>query len=299
MSDRDKRRHPRRRIDRSVYCYVDGSRLDVKTEDVSEGGMFLRTAGGLPPIGSLLGVVFLVAESTRPSTFLFGRVVRMQEAPVRGVGLRWEKAVAMGPPAELSGFLETNLGILGPRIDELPQPGDGPRKCVYHFPPPADEVARAPALPFEPEPRRRSPATRIERRPVREDVGRLDPYAGRESGAITSLIEQRALQAPASVPADLVVGDAPVPGRITRLGLSGMSVTTPWMPIAKSTEVTVRFAVRLEETSHPIECACRLLRVDPHEPGLDLEILSVQDGPMPGAFKAYVKALQFRNLANT
>jgi len=41
----DKRQHPRWEVDKQVFCYIDGARLDARSSNIGLGGMFIRTDG--------------------------------------------------------------------------------------------------------------------------------------------------------------------------------------------------------------------------------------------------------------
>ena len=59
MSDGSERRqHPRRVSRQDVFCYIDGNRFDACSEDLSAGGMFLRTDGRVEvAVGTIVGLV--------------------------------------------------------------------------------------------------------------------------------------------------------------------------------------------------------------------------------------------------
>ncbi len=298
MSATDKRRTPRFKLEKDVYCYIEGVRLDVRSDDISAGGMFLRTDKDRPPLGAQIGLVFREQSDAANPTFLFGRVVREQDEPIRGVGLCWEKAVTVGPQAELVKFLTTTLGISAERVERQAAARTNARKHVFLFG--ADERGEttfsdpAPATPAEPE-----PAVLATPAPVVALGGGPAVEEGRPVGSITALIEKRALQTPTSIEASVVYRGASLTVRITRLGLVGMFVETPFIPVIRTADVSVRFVVKADGIPRVVDCTCRSTAVDARIPGMELEILEVDEGDLHGLFKTFVKQLQYQSLARS
>jgi len=142
---RDQRRgHSRRALDRRVFCYVSGSRLDTTARDIGGGGMFVSMDDpGVVPPGALVGLAFDSGADAARTIFLFGRVVRKETGPRRGVGLRWESAATTAPAAELSMFLIRLLGVVPKGIATETTRDGRPGKSTYRFPePPARPAAR-------------------------------------------------------------------------------------------------------------------------------------------------------------
>lgn len=136
---KERRKVNRRPLDFEVTCYIDGARLEAHALDISVGGVFVGTDMARPvPIGALAGLVFVSESVGVSTTFLFGRVVRKQDVPVRGFAVEWEKAVSAGAPDELKVFLDQLLGLANPMIELESVSGSGAgsglTRSVYRFP---------------------------------------------------------------------------------------------------------------------------------------------------------------------
>ena len=130
----DKRNHPRRLLKEEIYCYLDGTRFDAGSHDISAGGLFLKTNSTVP-IGSVIALVFKQggAPGVNP-VFLLGMVVRQQTEPVGGIGLQWTRAITAGPPLVLEQFLEARMSITGANVvAEAGNPRE-PGRALYRFP---------------------------------------------------------------------------------------------------------------------------------------------------------------------
>ncbi|NOZ00408.1 MAG: PilZ domain-containing protein, partial [Deltaproteobacteria bacterium] len=131
----NRREHPRWKLEKDVFCYIDGIRMDARCENISTGGLFIRTTHQNElPVGALVGLTFRTKDGSGAATFLFGRIVRRVSGRSGGVGLKWEKAVTVGPRTELAGFLLKIFKIEHPEIREEPV-GKGQTRSVFHFPP--------------------------------------------------------------------------------------------------------------------------------------------------------------------
>jgi len=140
----ERREHPRHPLARDVHCYIDGVRFDARTLDISAGGSFVRTSRSrsVTP-GALVGLVFPSHPLVLQTTFLFGRVTRIQAQPMEGLALCWEKAVTVAPPKDLAKFLKTLFGIESPEILKEVTGNRGQSRNVYRFPPPSGRFAAA------------------------------------------------------------------------------------------------------------------------------------------------------------
>jgi hypothetical protein len=297
MAGSEKRRHPRHKVQKDAHCYIDGFRVDVRTEDLSLGGMFLATPGPRPEPETQVAVVFGEHAGASHPTFLFGRVVRVQDEPVRGVGILWEKAVTVGSLEEHAVFLETTLGLTRNDVARRSSARASGNKWVYHFPPPettlAEEEIVVEAVP---------PAVVSSEGDDAAGTGTADAEPGAigtepGTGSITSLIEKREVQSPASIDATLAWRSASLSVRISRIGTAGMFVVTPFMPVARNAAVAVRFLTSSDGRPLVFECTCHVVGVDPGAPGLELEIESVDEGGADGMYKSFLKRLQFWSLA--
>ncbi len=112
----DQRQFQRYALADKMYCYVDGTRFDARSQDISAGGLFIRTPRRVP-LGAHIALVF--KDSNDPDgapVFLVGKVMRRQSEPVPGIGLRWERATTEGSAARLELFLTLRMGILPEKI---------------------------------------------------------------------------------------------------------------------------------------------------------------------------------------
>jgi len=181
----ERREFPRQPLSQEVHCYIDGVRVDARTLDISASGSFVRMtrARAVSP-GALVGVVFLRHPQVLQTTFLFGRVVRIQPEPVEGIALAWEKAVTIAPPEDLARFLDSVFGIQSPTIRREASGPRGTERSVFSFgsiaahpvapvpwsgetPAPSRELPKSqdPARPFQtpsPVPPRRTPVQPVE-----------------------------------------------------------------------------------------------------------------------------------------
>lgn len=134
IQNSDRRRHERAPLDEGVYCYIDGSRFDTRSNDVSEGGLFLRTDAQIP-VGGLIALVFRPEfNPDSPPIFLVGQVVRQQQTPVAGVGLQWVRAVTESPRLELAHFLVRKLGVKEPSVGLQEHGPNREMRSVFEFP---------------------------------------------------------------------------------------------------------------------------------------------------------------------
>ena len=130
----DKRNHPRRLLKEEIYCYLDGTRFDAGSHDISAGGLFLKTNSTVP-IGSVIALVFKQAGGPAVNPiFLLGMVVRHQTEPVGGIGLQWTRAISSGPALVLEQFLEARMSITGATVVEEAGHPREPSRSVYRFP---------------------------------------------------------------------------------------------------------------------------------------------------------------------
>jgi hypothetical protein len=283
----ERRGHPRRRLERSVFCYIDGDRMDETSEDVSAGGMFLRTADASTPMGALVAIVFRGTADPTMSVFLFGRVVRRQETPVPGLGLQWERAVCAGNRESLESFLKNVLGVDSPDVAEEPMPGKGSVRYVHRFPKPGPGKAAAIYVPRGPSAESPMPApTEL-------------PHSA-ERGILTEEIQSRQTLLATSLDATLDLEGLTLPSRVLRLGVAAMTVETRVMPVDPQASVTVRFAVTTRDGEAPVVCSCKLLTPTPALPGrlptLDLHVIHVDEGSRQGLLQRYLKWLAFRGM---
>jgi hypothetical protein len=134
MSDfHERRRWKRIPIREEVLLYIrDGEKRETETVNISGGGLLLKSPE-LLPIGTQLAVVFKKQKHSESPIFLIGRVVRVQEAPIKGFAIQWEKAVSSCSRLEMSLFLVTTFGFDDPFIKQKKLPGSNKVMSVYIF----------------------------------------------------------------------------------------------------------------------------------------------------------------------
>lgn len=296
----DKRKHPRWDVDKKVFCYIDGARLDARSSNISLGGMFIRTDGAeRVPLDSLVGLVFRASTPDQGTTFLFGRVVRKQDFPEAGLGLHWEKAVAVTPPEALAAFLKNLMGIENLTIIQEATGPEGRVKSIFWF----DSIG------VEPMNAERPPPVPEDRTPVQSLATTAPPYVeegsklphSQESGAITTMVNRKDLRAPTSQLGILSVAGADLEVEITSIGIDGAMVDTGPLTLATGTEACLRFEIKTRAGVIPVTCNCRSGTVaDSQSAGtanLDLEFTEVLEGDHEDVLRRYVKWLHFNNLA--
>ena len=113
----ERRLHPRKEFINDVYCYTRGGiRLNLKTENISRSGVFIKTDESIPMYSKVV-TTFIIDLSCINPIYLSGLVVRIQTEPEAGVGIAWEKALTQNPRESLRRFLETVLEISDPTIE--------------------------------------------------------------------------------------------------------------------------------------------------------------------------------------
>jgi len=288
----ERRIHPRREFRRELFCYIDGARFDAKSEDISLGGMFLRTdQAARIPGGALVALV--VRESggdMSESVFLFGRVVRHQSTPETGLGLTWDKAVAAGSSAHLLSFLDQVFGIRSPQLGLKAGAGGGLARYVYEF-------ASGGAAAREGAADSGAVATSAE---VAEPLP-APSSGGAVAGALTTQIDRRKAQTPCALGATLSFEGFSLHAAVRSMGLTAMYVETPVGPTASDAAVQVRLDLRAGEEDVPLVFDCHVMSVETggaeRRPGLDLAIVAVDESGRAGVFMRHIRQLVFRGMA--
>jgi len=123
---------------------------------------------------------------------------------------------------------------------------------------------------------------------------------GDSPGAITTRVN-RAVRAPARLPAVIEMGLGPQAGTVTHLGKEGMFVAAGVEAASQGGEASVEFVIRTRRGDLRMKCNCRIAAVDTGEAtgrcGVDLQIVSVDEGDQPGILESYVRWLHFRFFA--
>jgi hypothetical protein len=298
--DQDRRRFPRRPLAENILGYLDGTRFDIQSSNISVGGMFLRThPGEVFPMGTRLALVFNRLEGPERRVLLVAQVVRRQEEPEPGVGLAWEKAVTAGAPAELTQVLERVIGARAEVIERKLVRETNTNHWVYSFaePSPVPEgnaPAGGPALVVDagrvpPVKARATPATVLHPPPPPP----APPPSHAFPGPMTQQLEVERLRAPVSLRGKLSGKHATWPCTVRSLGLSAALVETeePVAPPFERFALSIAFPVGSNQME--LSATCRLESIEPARvagvAALDLTFESIDEGPLEGFLRRYVR----------
>lgn len=298
----EKRQHLRilKRVD--FYCYVDGQRFDSASVDVSAGGAFLATDDDLR-----LGAVVLIfpkpEKGMENPAMLVGRVMRRQQAPRVGLGVRWDGCISRRGVQGISDFLADYLELETASLPDADSRVASSQAVAFDF---SKGRFYIPSLSELPD---------LEQMAA---TGQVDPvgWAGlampqpealvapsrfsrsEESGAITTILSRQRGRLPVSVAVQLLVSDIKYEGRITALGITSVYISMPQPAEVRSGQVTVFFPVPVEQPPIMLRLQCDILRVERPTRvdigGLDLAIRMVEQRLHPGLFERYVKFLFYR-----
>ncbi len=304
----ERRQFERWKFQEGVYCYIEGTRFDARSADVSSGGMFFETSRPIMP-GTEVAMVFRTQldKGDRP-IFLVGRVMRRQVKPVAGVGVRWERASTPATPEGLTEFLRRVLRVEPHNIEVKPYGASGIVQAVFEFPlDPGqldgarerdDEDTGPPAM-----------GGALERTEELEDTMPEDAVAAASSsdppkiggsGPLTTQISTGGTNAPANLKARMQVQKTWLTVRISALGNKHMFVETRSDEVKSGSEAMVRFDLPVKGGETQVACVCRIMSrgtdFRSSEKGVLLEISSVEEGKFPGILNNYVRWLHFHAL---
>ena len=278
----DRRNYERRLLGEDMYCYIDGARLDAASLDISQGGLFLTTVQDIP-MGAVVALVFKLHQRVgSPPVYMVGRVVRKQTEPYRGIGLHWLKAVAEHTES-LEQFLTELLGMTKPIILSEGLGPLGEDMAVHYFPdvPAHSESAIVGTVP---------------------DSNSLAPTSP-EPGPMTLKFKDDEQRAPADVDACLKVGDLTATVRVINLGRRAIFARSAFVPIAVEEPLEVQLTIPRKGGSAILSCNCRVVHVhngdESDPPGLEMRILSVDEGNYAGLLERYLRYLRFKALTET
>jgi len=105
----EKRSSERYALREMFRCFVGGQKVLSLALDQGGGGAFL-TMSALPSLGSVM-VLEVESDLQQRQVFLVAEVARRQEHPVKGVGVRWLRAVGLGSSESLLAFVEHHLRL--------------------------------------------------------------------------------------------------------------------------------------------------------------------------------------------
>lgn len=312
----NRRSHTRWRLEKDLFCYVDGRRLDARCENISEGGLFVQTGDHMAlPLGATVGLVFRQETGYGHPVFLFGRVRRRQAGEQPGVGLQWDKAVTDGASDQLRDFLERMFKIPAPDIREGSGGPPGAERCVFRFP--LQSTNPVLTLKYQKPNPDEAPVNRLDRAaplPVsRVPGGSLDVpphvFTGEElnhskkPGAISQAVARKRSLSPVSLDAELVSDNAQGKGKVIRMGLEALVIQARDFHADTSSYVSTRVSIPSETGYFPIVCKC-LVESSADGTGhgekvLELKVTDVDECGKPGVLSRYVKWLHFHSLART
>ena len=334
----DRREHVRWLLEEEVFCYLDGNRVQAATQDISAGGMFIRTSSELP-LGSVVALVFEErSDGANVPVFLLGMTVRHQEQPVTGAGVQWMRAVTTSAPDALEKFLVARLKLVSPSIvrEEF-----GPRKDLR-------SIYRFPIVPVKPKTGGWSRPAPVKRAPVvvkadqpkpsiapvkmgfadtskflsgrKVDVVQDDGEVGerraqselpihvrkqsdkKEEGPLSIVVRQGDTLPPTDIPAIIRYDGDNREATVTGLGLKCMRLELSNFPSAGSRKARVFFNLPSKGEVEPLECQCRILFIERDKDtglfGLELEIERYHEKRTKGILWTYLKWLHFKTLGS-
>jgi hypothetical protein len=313
MGGQERRLFERIPLTEAFYCYaVDGTRLDAHSQDISSGGIFLKTEDELSE-GAPIALVFKKDPSRTSPIYLTGKIVRCTEKPTKGVGVEWVRAVSNGSENELTRFLEDVLHIRNPQISVESVPGQENPRVEFTFPRVAifgeadvrnfheDEEEDTADISDD---LRKERKAKVDAREKNAEMPAQPAPAfnrSRDEGALTRQIKAGELRAIAEVKAVMDIAGKRVNVLITHLGTTGMFVRTMLPPREQVKRADIKFELRVRGGMATVQCRCKVLAVDDgrttRTPGIDLEIARLDEGGNDGVLRAYVRWLTFRNLA--
>jgi hypothetical protein len=178
-TDIDRRRFPRRAYDEQVYCYLECGRVRGRPADISLGGIFLKLEPEENvPLGSTVGLVFDRRQGLSQPAYLLAVATRVQDQPLKGIGLAWERAVTAAEPTELAQFLSSLFGIRADVLERLVVTGRGRQRSLFVFAAlglPGARPAGTPPQPPRPEVAQRRTVTWAGSAAVNQRVSPLTP----------------------------------------------------------------------------------------------------------------------------
>lgn len=281
---KERRKHTRWKMDEDIHCYVDGDRMDLRSLDMSSGGMLLTTDLLIQP-GVQIALVFRsqVEDGGKP-IFLLAKVMRRQVLPTEGVGLRWESAVTEGEPSELIAFLRTRLRLVSPEVQVKPmkrKPGLTQARYVF------TEATRSVLPPAPP-----GAGAAAKRKGLRRKGDRPGPF--------TDQLRTVNALAPTDLEAVFVMDGMKEAARVDGLGPNVMSIVAELLGPRKGTEVKVIFEIKGKKGPAEVVCDCTIRRVELYRKQflsrMDLQIVKVDEQGEKGIFDQYVRWLHFNAL---
>ena len=306
----ERRRYERRELNADVYCYLEGQRVDVRSTDVSVGGMFIETEQPILP-GTELAVVMKaqLTAGERP-VFLSARVMRRQTQPVSGIGIRWENATTPGSTEVLKEFLHSMFGIEARLIKEQPHGDAGLIQAVYVFPLGPEDFEGAPSVEDAPPLFRGEEEETIEGldddddedtvQELAEDVkDAIEEQRRGGPGPLTQEISVGSSQAPTDLKAVLGVRGEEHPVRITTLGAEHAFVTTN-MDLVSGARLELRFGINARGGVAEVQVRAEVISTGRDHSsgrrGVRIKFTRIDEGRHRGILRQYTRWLHFNSI---
>lgn len=259
-------------------CYLDGSRFDAQTLNISATGTFLQTSRETPT-GAPVVVVFDGHEDEDKPIYLVGQVVRHQSDPV-GLGVGWVRAVTSASKKELVEFVMKTLRL--PADAALPQVKRSGEKLLAEF-------RHVPEL-----------APRTEPGPEGDAPGRPAPTRG-HLGPITEFVQAANTQVEVSYLIRAVLGGTPCEVRLLNLGSQTVTLRSAVAPV--DPEASIVLELPIPRSSGPplkLTLTGELHRMS-REPGahdafLHVQLTSIDDRELPGGYERFLKRMACRDM---
>lgn len=331
---RDKRQFARTQKNIDFYCYIDGNRFDSSSLDISAGGAFLRTTDVLD-IGQTVILIPKRERERRLAVVLVGRIMRSQELPHPGVGIKWERCVSKEGLHNIYDFVADYLEI---RPSAMPIPGGSVVRsdvAGYDFLQNIFYVPKVTAASIPVAPDATGELERTEDLEATADISTEDetgaPMVGGEyvlasqqdqflalseaasaallapqdfsktdeNGVVTEMLGALGGRLAVRFPVTFKAGKLKAEGRVRAVGLSTVFLETDKAEGITAGRCDIRFPIPMKPATVQVTLVCDTMSWDPGGrlgyPGLELAIRKVEDEPDEGVFERYVKFLYFHS----
>jgi hypothetical protein len=205
------------------------------------------------------------------------------------VGVRWERAVTWDRDDELRRFIAHTFGLSLIQVTE--EPGFAGSRHVYRFrsslrtPVGIDAPTRIPARPHMP--------------PQRDWGDGAEEHA---FGAVSVMLDRRALRFDADLYARLVTDGGLLDCRARTLGASTMVLDVP-VSAARGPGAPAQVLLEIQTRDGPVDvgCGCRVVQQVPAAiegwAGMEMHITATDEGSFPGILQRWLRWAYLRQLA--
>ncbi len=299
-----RRRYPRWEVDESVYCYIDGSRLDAQSLDISSGGMFLETENEAMPGTNVILVFQTQFSSADFPIFLVGRVMRRQASPTQGLGLRWLGASTQGNELQLALFLRKVLKIQDPNIERKPVGRKAIFQSCFEFSTETKTTAESSDVEAKPQRAVRAGSRKLADIPVQlifseSPKQRRAKFIQAEDadGPLTQKTRRKDSLAPVDIHTAVEIRGRSLDVHLEYLGLEEAWMVGQNLPGTKGDEVVLTIPVTTRGGQTEVRCCCEILGIDLVSQDLvttlEVMITSCEEEREKGIFFDYVRWLHF------